>query len=287
MTFMTFVVPLTVAACSDGSGLSTGTLLSDTASVDGDFRETASVAPSPLRAAVDVTLLIMNRGTRPETLYSSESGSCDGGLIVRAWHHANGRNTLAWLSSAVPVVPCPGHPLPLVLAPNASVSLTREIGNAEILGDSLPSDTYILTASADLRSPTLPAQVTAASIFIGLEYIVPPGTVLDGTWSGGADGILLRLALRWTADSVNGTGTYVATPPYSNRCGGSTLRGSGTVKFTAARTEDRLVGHMAFDNGWTPPYSAVQTGRDLLDGHFMSVDVGPCPMPLGREIPAQ
>jgi hypothetical protein len=280
-----FVVALTLAACSDVSGVTDVTLLTDSVSVIGDFRETASVSPSALRAAVDVTLLLANQSATPETLPAPLSGRCRGGLVVEAWHQSNGRSTLVWRSSDEPAVPCPVTPLSLVVAPHASVSVTGEFNNAEILGDSLPEGNYILTVSADLQSPMIPARLTAGSIFIGRKYIVPPGTVLDGTWAGGADGILVILALHWTADSVSGTGTYTAGTPNVNRCGGGTLRGTGTVKFTASRSEDRLTGHVAFDNGWAPPYSAVHTGRDLLDGQFMSVDAGPCPLPLARQIP--
>jgi len=279
-----FLASMSLSACSTDPGLTENALLSDTVSVDGNVRETASASLSLLRPSVDVSLRIMNQGEQPETLFSSPRGACDGGMIVRAWRDVKGKSTLAWVSSAVPFIPCPAHALPLVVAPHASVLLSREIPNAEILGDSLPPDNYVLTASADLQAPLLPAQITAGPLFIQLAFVVPPGTVLDGTWSGSADGIELRMALHWTADSVTGSGMYIEMSPNTNRCGGGTLRGSGNVTLAAARTEDRVVGHMSFDNGWTPPYSAVLANAAFLDGQFMSVDVGPCPMPLGREV---
>ena len=278
---------MALAACSSGTEPTTSAFFGDTVAVTGLFRETASAALSGQRAAVDVMLQVMNQGTTPETLLVSQRGTCDGGVVVRAWHDVNGRQTLAWTSSAVPVVPCPGHALPLVIPPDSTATLGQEIANFEILGDSLAVGSYTFTVSADLQSPSLPAEVAApTSVFVSPKFIVPPGTVLDGTWSGQGDGILLQLPLHWTADSVTGTGTYTAFTPNTNRCGGSTLRGSGSVVFAAARVEDRLVGHMSFDNGWTPPYTAVQTGAELLDGQFMSIDVGPCPMPLARQHPA-
>ena len=264
--------------------MSDGFLL-DTAVVTGSFRESGLASVSPLRAAVDVGLLLTNQSARPETLISSVSGSCDGGIIARAWRNVNGRVVLAWNSSAVPFIPCPGRALPIVVAPHSTFQLTREISSAEMLGDSLPADTYTFTVSADLASPALTAQVATPPVLVSTTFIVPPGTVLDGTWAGGADGILLTIPLRWTADSVTGTGTYQAFSPNTNRCGGGTLRGSGSVTLRAARTQDGLSGPMSFDNGWTPPYIAVLTGVGLLDGHFMSVDVGPCPMPLALQIP--
>ena len=277
---------MALAACSSGTEPTTNAFLGDTVAVTGLLRETATAALSGERAAVDVKLQIMNQGTKPETLVSSPRGACDGGVIVQAWHDVNGRKTLAWTSSAMPFIPCPGHALPLVIAPDSTATLGREIGNIEMLGDSLAAGAYTFTVSADLQSPSLPAQVVvSAPILVSPHFIVPPGTVLDGTWSGEADGILLSLALHWTADSVTGTGTYQVFSPNTNRCGGVTLRGSGQVTVSTSRAEYQRVGHMSFDNGWSPPYSAVQTGVDLLDGQFMSIDLGPCQMPLARQRP--
>jgi hypothetical protein len=285
---LAFAASLVIAAVSGciagGTEPVQNAFLSDTVVVTGNFRETGSASPSPLRGAIDVGLLLTNQSAQPETLISSARGSCDGGIVARAWRNVNGRPVLAWNSSAVPIVPCPAHALPIILAPNASIQLTHEIASFELLGDSLPAGTFTFTVTADFASPSLPTQVATPSVAVSTKFIVPAGTVLDGTWAGGADGIVLTLPLHWTADSVTGTGTYQAFSPNTNRCGGGTLRGSGSVTLRAARTEDRLVGSMSFDNGWTPPYSAVQTGVDLLDGRFMSVDVGPCPMPLARQI---
>ena len=257
--------------------------LPDTVVVAGSFREAGSASLSPLRAAVDVGLVLTNESAQPETLVTSARGSCDGGIVARAWRNVNGRQAVAWSSSAMPFIPCPGLALPIVVAPHSSYQLTREIESAELLGDSLPADTYTFTVSADLASPVLSAEVSTPSVPVSTTFIVPPGTVLDGTWAGEADGIVLTLPLRWTADSVTGTGTYQAFAPNTNRCGGGTLRGSGSVTLRASRTEDRLIGPMSFDNGWTPPYIARLTGVGLLDGEFMSVDVGPCPMPLALQ----
>ena len=282
-----FAALISLAACSAGTEPTTNAFLGDTVAVAGDLRETASAALSPERAAVDVMLLLMNRGAQPETLTTSPSSRCGGPVIVRAWRDVNGRKSLAWNSSSMPVIPCPVallSPL-IVIAPHSAVPLSREVGNVEILGDSLPAGIYIFTASADVQSPSLPAQISTPALFVGPHYIVPPGTVLDGTWSGQADGIQLDLPLHWTADSVTATGSYLVFTPNTNRCGGGTLRGSGSVTLSASRIEDRIIGHMSFDNGWTPPYDAVQTGAALLDGHFMSVDAGPCPMPLARQVP--
>jgi len=275
-----------LAACSDGTAPITVSIIGDTIAVTGDFRETASASPNPDRAAIDIALTLMNQGIKPETLGAPIHGPCEGGVVVRAWRQVSGGYALAWISSALPIIPCPiAATGPLVIAPQFSATLRRSFGNAEILGDSLPAGNYTFTMSSDLETPPLPAQIVTPPLFVGLKYIVPPGTVLDGTWAGIADGIELSLGLHWTADSVTGAGTYLTFTPNTNRCGGGTLHGSGRVTLSASRVEDRVVGHMSFDNGWTPPYSAVQTGSGLLDGQFMSVDAGPCPMPLGRQLP--
>jgi hypothetical protein len=278
-------VVVTLAACAGDTEPLSSAFPRDTVLVAGGFRETASVAASPFRAAVDVGLLLTNDSAQPETLLSSFRGTCDGGIVARAWRNVNGRLVLAWTSAALPVNPCPAHALPVVLAPHAAIQLTHEIASFELLGDSLPADTYTFTVSADFASPSLPGEVATSPIAVSKQFIVPPGTKLDGTWAGGADGIVLTFPLHWTADSVTGTGTYQAVSPNANRCGGGTLRGSGRVSFRAVRVEDRVNGSMSFDNGWTPPYSAVLIAVGELDGHFMSIDAGQCPMPLALQSP--
>jgi hypothetical protein len=278
-------VVVTLVGCAGDTEPVVSAFPRDTVLVVGGFRETASVSPSPFRAAVDVGLVLTNESAQPETLLSSFRGSCDGGLVARAWRNVNGRLVLAWTSSALLVVPCPGHPLPIILAPHAAIQLMREIASFELLGDSLPADTYAFTVSADFASPSLPGEVATSPIAVSKKFIVPPGTKLDGTWAGAGSGIVLTLPLHWTADSVNGTGTYQAFSPDANRCGGGTLRSSGRVSFRAVRVEDRVNGSMSFDNGWTPPYSAVLIAVGELDGQFMSIDAGQCPMPLALQSP--
>jgi hypothetical protein len=275
-----------IAACTGGTEPIATAFLGDTVVVAGNFRESGSATVSAVRAAIDVGLLLTNQSAQPETLVSSPRGVCDGGIVARAWREVNGVKRLAWSSSSMPLIPCPGHALPRVIAPHSSVQLQREIASLEILGDSLPAGTYTFTVSADMQSPSLPAQVVTPAVLVSTTFSVPPGTVLDGTWAGEADGILLTLPLHWTADSVTGTGTYQTFSPNTNRCRGTTLPASGSVTLRASRAADRVSGYMTFDNGWAPPYSAVQPSVDLLDGQFMSVDVGPCPMPLGRQVPS-
>jgi hypothetical protein len=79
---------------------------------------------------------------------------------------------------------------------------------------------------------------------------------LDGAWTSRSSGVTSLLNLTWTRDSVKGAGTYRV---FDNAlgCGGGTLQGSGNVSFRASRSGTAITGVMAFDNGWTPPYTGV------------------------------
>lgn len=105
-----------------------------------------------------------------------------------------------------------------------------------------------------------------------------PANALDGPWSSHGLSVGVVLTMTWTSDSVHGTGTYnVLTGGLG--CGGGTLHGGGNVTFVASRSGSEVLGHMSFDNGWTPPYRATITGS-TLDGGFLSIDAGSCPFPL-------
>jgi len=101
---------------------------------------------------------------------------------------------------------------------------------------------------------------------------------LDGPWSSHDFNIGVVLNLTWTADSVKGSGTYTVLQN-SLGCGGGTLQGDGGVTFAASISSGSIVGHMAFDNGWTPPYRGTLEGT-TIDGAFQSIDAGPCFFPL-------
>ena len=111
--------------------------------------------------------------------------------------------------------------------------------------------------------------------------IAPVDHALDGPWSTGPrlDGLAMVLDLRWTTDSVKGSGTYnvLTTGP---GCGGVTLHGQGTVSFAASISKSAIVGRMTFDNGWSPSYTAMLVDSVRIDGAFQSIDAGPCPFGL-------
>lgn len=102
---------------------------------------------------------------------------------------------------------------------------------------------------------------------------------LDGAWTARSFGVAALLQLTWTKDSVKGSGTYTVLDN-SLACGGGTLRGSGTVTLRASRSGSAIAGFMAFDNGWSPPYTGTLSGNSRIDGSFRSIDAGSCAFPL-------
>jgi hypothetical protein len=101
---------------------------------------------------------------------------------------------------------------------------------------------------------------------------------LDGAWSSHNFSVGVVLDLAWTADSVRGSGTYTVLQNALG-CGGATLHGTGNVTFAASVKNNAFLGHMAFDNGWAPPYSGTLDGTSI-NGAFQSIDAGPCPFAL-------
>ena len=78
---------------------------------------------------------------------------------------------------------------------------------------------------------------------------------------------------------MKGPGTYTVINNMLG-CAGGTLRGSGNAMLAASRTGSALTGRLAFDNGWTPPYSGTLQDGSHISGAFQSIDRGPCPFDL-------
>jgi hypothetical protein len=123
------------------------------------------------------------------------------------------------------------------------------------------------------------ALLAAALASCASDPTAPNGGALDGPWSSHDFNVGVVLALTWTADSVKGSGTYTVLQNALG-CGGATLHGNGTVTLVASVKNSALVGHMAFDNGWTPPYTGTLVNGSAIDGAFQSIDAGPCPFEL-------
>lgn len=119
----------------------------------------------------------------------------------------------------------------------------------------------------------------AGIVLIGCHSATAPGDpALNGAWTSHTLKVDVLITLTWSADSVNGSGTYTVLNNTLG-CGGGTLTGTGAVTFTASRSGAAIAGHMAFDNGWTPPYLGT-LGSNAITGHFMSVDRGICEFDL-------
>jgi hypothetical protein len=122
------------------------------------------------------------------------------------------------------------------------------------------------------------AILTIAAASCTSDTTTPNNGGLDGAWSSHDFNIGVVLDLAWTADSVHGSGTYTVLQNALG-CGGATLHGGGNVTFAASAKNNAIVGHMTFDNGWTPPYTGTLAGTSI-DGAFRSIDAGSCPFAL-------
>ena len=204
-------------------------------------------------------------------------------LTVRVYRHTANGPLLAWGSDRLPnALTCPSVAHTWTLATGDSRRLSFEAGVDRILADSLPAGTYDVTVTP--RVVGVPANENAAgSSPLTTGVVAPPGTNLDGVWTGTAQGVTVSLNLRWAADSVFGAGTWSVSGANSLGCGGETLIGTGTVTYAAHRNGDQIGGGASFSNGWTPPLFGVLADVNTLGGHFMSIDAGPCPITLVRQ----
>ena len=256
--------------------------------LSGNLRETASAtivasgSESGGRAVLTV-IDLENVGGSTETVTWGLDCSGAGAVNLRVYRSTGGSQVLAWSSTALPrVLGCPTQLIKRTIDPAGHVQLQFTVPVESILGDSLPAGTYVLTATA-LTSPELPGEVPAGTLTLAKGIVAPPGTDLDGTWTGAANGLSLSLTLHWTADSVTGTGTYSASSSNTFGCGGGTLRGTGTVSYAAARKQDQFQGGIKFSSDWYPPFGGVLVDQRTIAGAFMSVDRGPCYLTLTRQ----
>jgi len=85
------------------------------------------------------------------------------------------------------------------------------------------------------------------------------------------------------ADSLTGSGTYTRADSATIGCGGETIPASGPVTLSGKLNGSSFEGRMSFAGTWTPPYVGTFIAPDSLNGHFMSVDRGGCPLILLRK----
>ena len=124
---------------------------------------------------------------------------------------------------------------------------------------------------------TTPATQTNASAGVSVS------SSLTGRWHGANDGLTVDLTVVQAGDSVTGTGNYSVAPTSTIGCGGESLSGTGPVTLRGNLSGADLTGRMSFAGSWTPPYLGTVLIRDSINGHFMSIDRGGCPLILVRQ----
>lgn len=274
---------LVVAACSS--------------SVDGvqtpGFQESASatvvsgLAAIPyLGPVVQGELVVHNlSGASRDIAWTEDGCDANAGVRLRVYRLVGGQQVLAWDSSLLPAqAGCQPQTIRTTIAAGGSDSFQATYHVADILGDSLPAGSYVVTVTSDLEVPALPQELPEGTLVLDDTPLVPPGTDLSGTWAGGVNGVFVSLSLTWTADSVYGSGRYTTQSPITLGCGLQSLADSGTVRLEARRRGDYIAGAMLFDGGATPPYAGMLDTGMHLTGEFFSVDTGGCPFDIGMPV---
>jgi len=251
----------------------------------GNFRETgsATIVGTSAGRLVQATADLQNvSGSAQSISWGVDCGG--GGALTLNVYRVNGdARTLVWTSSALPrLLGCPTRLVQFSVEPGEHAEPQFTITVSAILGDSLPSGTYTLGVIAH-TTPALNGEVPAGTLTLSNASVSTPSTDLNGTWTGASRGLSISLALEWTADSVFGTGTYVAADTNSFGCGGGTLRGSGTINYAAHRSQDQFQGGMLLSGGWSPPFGGILVDQRTIAASFMSIDAGPCYLSLRRQ----
>src|SRR5437762_5078773 len=111
---------------------------------------------------------------------------------------------------------------------------------------------------------------------------VSQATSLAGKWRASNSGLAVDVTIDQHGDSLAGSGTYTIATNASIGCGGETIPASGPVTLSGKLNGSSFEGRMSFAGTWTPPYLGTFIAPDSLNGHFMSVDRGGCPLVLLR-----
>ena len=112
---------------------------------------------------------------------------------------------------------------------------------------------------------------------------VSQAAALAGKWHASNSGLAVDMTIDQRGDSLAGSGTYTLATNASLGCGGETIPPSGAVTLNGKLGGSSFAGRMSFAGTWTPPYLGTFIAPDSLNGHFMSVDRGGCPLILLRQ----
>jgi len=116
----------------------------------------------------------------------------------------------------------------------------------------------------------------------------PAERALDGPWSTGVTtiGLIMGMNLTWTRDQVVGSGSYSALGDGA-RCGTTTIAGTSSVAFAAARRGSSDVrGQLTFGGGAPIEYdgtlddSQPSPGFARLNGTLVAADGTRCALTL-------
>lgn len=277
MTVRSLILLAGAAGCSAAASAPT--------SDNSNLRETAtaSIIGTPAGAALQAVADIENVGGSRQSVIWGADCAGNGTLTLNVYRVSGSARTLVWTSAAVArLLGCPTRVYQDSLDPGQHAQLVFTMPVADILGDSIAAGAYTIGVVAH-TTPALDAEVPAGTLDLSSAVVDPPGAELDGTWTGAAHGLSILLGLQWTADSVTGTGTYAAADSNSFGCGGGTLRGTGTIKYAAARSHGSFIGGMQFSANWYPPFGGTLVDAHTIGGWFMSIDRGPCYLTLNKQ----
>jgi hypothetical protein len=265
------------SACSDGLG---------TTPVRGEpLHALASVAidSTGLRTFV-ATLAVVNQSSASQAIDWGLDCVGNGPLDVRMFRGG----ILVWESSRGPsnTIACPTREILSAVAPGDTVRFERRVLLSALLGDSLDAAAYTFVVLPTLgaeSSPSLGAPINAGGLLVANPIVVPPGTPLDGTWSGTTAGLTVSFTMRWRADSVVGTGQFTTPSAQSFPCaGGSVGTSVGVANIVASRIDDFIVGRLLFGTGDGPPFSGHLRSADSLELNVTTIDTPSCRLVLRK-----
>lgn len=256
---------LAAAACSSAT---------TDGSIQGPLRVTPALAidSSSVRALV-VTVTLANVSKSRQSITWVADCSDDEGVAFQMFRGA----TLVWDSShGQTFVPqCAPEVVHDTIEPNATFVFEGHITLSALMGDSIPPGAYSFAVQPRFIAPVL-AALDAGTLTVADPIVVPPGTVLDGVWATSGAGMTMSLTLKWTSDSVTGSG------PYTLAAGSTSCLGpgpsSGTTQLAASRINDFIAGFLSVHG----PMSGHLRSSTLLDVRLTTVDTPACSLQLVR-----